>query len=150
MEEKFMKDIVLVSGGFDPVHSGHILLIQNAAKHGDVIVLLNSDSWLKQKKGKSFLSFKERKKIMGALKNVVDVIVFDDSDKTAIDGIKKVIKKYPNKKIKFANGGDRNNNTIPSPEMNFCKKNDIKLIWNVGGSNKANSSSWILKKWSKN
>jgi len=145
-----MKDIVLVSGGFDPVHSGHILLIQNAAKHGDVIVLLNSDSWLKQKKGKSFLSFKERKKIMGALKNVVDVIVFDDSDKTAIDGIKKVIKKYPNKKIKFANGGDRNNNTIPSPEMNFCKKNDIKLIWNVGGSNKANSSSWILKKWSKN
>ena len=141
-----MKQIVLVSGGFDPIHSGHIFLIQEASKNGDVIVLLNSDSWLVQKKGKAFLPFNERKIIMGSLKNVIDVISFDDSDKTCIAGIKKVIKKYPLNKIKFANGGDRNNDT--TPEFIFCDQNNVELIWGVGGNNKANSSSWILKKWS--
>ena len=140
-----MKQIVLVSGGFDPIHSGHIFLIQEASKNGDVIVLLNSDSWLVQKKGKAFLPFNERKIIMGSLKNIIDVISFNDSDKTCIEGIRKVIKKYPLDKIKFANGGDRNNDT--TPESIFCDQNNVNLIWGVGGNNKANSSSWILKKW---
>ena len=143
-----MKEIVLVSGGFDPVHSGHIFLIKEASKNGNVIVLLNSDSWLIQKKGKAFLPFGERKIIMNSLKNVIDVISFDDSDKTCVEGIKKVIEKYPLKNIKFANGGDRNDAT--TPESIFCKKNNIELIWGVGGNNKSNSSSWILKKWSEN
>ena len=143
-----MREIVLVSGGFDPLHSGHIFLIQEASRNGDVIVLLNSDSWLIQKKGKAFLPFAERKIIMGSLRNVIDVISFNDSDKTCIEGIKKVIKKYPQDKIKFANGGDRNNDT--TPESIFCYQNNVELIWEVGGNNKANSSSWILKKWSEN
>ena len=140
-----MREIVLVSGGFDPIHSGHIFLIQEASKNGDVIVLLNSDSWLVQKKGKAFLPFKERKIIMSSLRHVIDVISFNDSNKTCIEGIKKVIKKYPLDKIKFANGGDRNNDT--TPESIFCDQNNVDLIWGVGGNNKANSSSWILKKW---
>ena len=143
-----MRQIVLVSGGFDPIHSGHIFLIQEASKNGDVIVLLNSDSWLIQKKGKAFLPFNERKIIMSYLKNVIDVISFNDSNKNCIEGIKKVIKKYPLHKIKFANGGDRNNET--TPESTFCHQNNVELIWGVGGNNKANSSSWILKKWSEN
>ena len=143
-----MRDIILVSGGFDPLHSGHIFLIQEASRNGDVIVLLNSDSWLIQKKGKAFLPFSEREIIMSSLKNVIDVISFNDSDKTCIAGIKKVIKKYPIDKIKFANGGDRNNDT--TPESIFCNQNNVELIWKVGGNNKANSSSWILKKWSEN
>mgnify|MGYP006201199463 CR=1 FL=1 len=141
-----MKDIVLVSGGFDPIHSGHIYLIQEAAKHGDVIVLLNSNSWLTQKKGKAFLPFNERKIIIGSLKNVIEIFSFNDDDKTAIDGIKKVIKKFPHHKIKFANGGDRNNKT--TPEISFCEKNNIEMLWGIGGSIKINSSSRILKKWS--
>ena len=84
-----MKNIVLISGGFDPIHSGHIALIQEASKYGDVVVLLNSDEWLRQKKGKEFLSFKEREIILSSIKNVIEVIEFDDSDKTCIDGIKK-------------------------------------------------------------
>ena len=148
MESKSLKDIILVSGGFDPVHSGHIFLMQEAAKYGDVIILLNSDNWLKLKKGKAFLTFNERAIIMNAFKHVIDVIAFDDTDKTAINGIKIVIKKYPNQKIKFANGGDRNNKT--TPEISFCEKNNIELIWGVGGNNKTNSSSMILKKWSEN
>ena len=141
-----MKNIILVSGGFDPLHSGHIKLIQEASKYGEVVVLLNSDKWLRKKKGKEFLPYKERRIIMGAIKSVIDVISFDDLDKTCIDGIKKAISKYPSLKIKFANGGDRNDKT--TPETIFCEKNNIDTIWGVGGNVKSNSSSWILKKWS--
>ena len=143
--EKKMDNIVLVSGGFDPVHSGHIKLIQEASKYGKVVVLLNSDTWLKEKKGKEFLQYYEREIIMGSLKNVIDVIAFDDSDKTCINGIKKAILKYPKSIIKFANGGDRNDKS--TPETVFCEKNNIEAIWGIGGDNKSNSSSWILKKW---
>ena len=140
-----MRELVLVSGGFDPIHSGHIYLIQEASKHGEVIVLLNSDQWLKEKKGKEFLPFKEREIIMKSLKNVIDVLSFDDSDKTCINGLKIAINKYPNCKIKFANGGDRNNQT--TPEKKFCDENNITTLWGVGGKNKSNSSSQILKRW---
>ena len=142
-----MKNIVLVSGGFDPIHSGHIKLIQEASKYGDVAVLLNSDNWLCQKKGKEFLPFSERKIIMNAIKKVIDVISFDDSDKTCIDGIKKAKSLFKNKIIKFANGGDRNNNT--TPEKKFCDENNIETLFGIGGNDKSNSSSWILKKWNK-
>ncbi len=140
-----MREIVIVSGGFDPIHSGHIKLIKEASKHGEVVVLLNSDLWLQKKKGKEFLPFKERNIIMNELKNVIDVIEFDDGDTTCIEGLKKVKNKYSNSIIKFANGGDRNDNT--TPESIFCNENKIELLWGVGGNDKSNSSSWILKKW---
>jgi len=142
-----MNDIILVSGGFDPIHSGHINLIKEASKHGDVVILLNSDAWLIQKKGKEFLSYGERKIIMRALKNVIDVISFDDSDQTCVEGIRKAIEKYPNQKIKFANGGDRGDNTTPLSEKAYCEQNKVEVLWGIGGDNKSNSSSWILKKW---
>ena len=142
-----MNDIILVSGGFDPIHSGHINLIEDASKYGDVVVLLNSDTWLIQKKGKEFMPYEERKIILSALKYVIDVISFDDSDKTCVDGIKKAIEKYPNQKIKFANGGDRSKNTSPLNEKAYCEQNKVEVLWGIGGNNKANSSSWILKQW---
>ena len=142
-----MRELVLVSGGFDPVHSGHIYLIQEASKYGDVIVLLNSDKWLREKKGREFLPFIERETIMKSLKNVIDVLSFDDSDKTCVDGIRKAINKYPNHKIMFANGGDRNDKTSPDSEKKFCDKNNIATLWGVGGGYKSNSSSQILKRW---
>jgi len=143
--EKIMPDIILVSGGFDPIHSGHIKLINEANKYGDVVVLLNSDQWLRNKKGKEFLPFAERKIIMQNLKGVLDVIEFDDSDRTCVDGIKKAKSIYKDSIIKFANGGDRNNDT--TPEKDFCDNNDIQTLFGIGGDNKSNSSSWILKKW---
>ena len=142
-----MNDLILVSGGFDPVHSGHIALIEEASKYGDIIVLLNSDDWLRNKKGKEFLPFEERKIIMGSIKNVIDVLSFNDSDNSCIDGIKKAIFKYPNHKIKVANGGDRNEKN--TPETKFCNNNNIENLWGIGGNQKSNSSSWILEKWSK-
>ena len=143
-----MDDIVLVSGGFDPIHSGHIKLIKEASEHGRVVILLNSDQWLRTKKGVEFLPFKEREIIMSALKNVIDVISCGNIDETCIDGIKIAIDKYKNSRIKFANGGDRDNKT--TPESIFCNNNNIELLWGVGGNNKSNSSSWILKKWKEN
>ena len=140
-----MNKIVLVSGGFDPIHSGHISLIQNASKYGDVVVLLNSDSWLKRKKGREFLPFNEREIIMNSIKNVIDVLSFNDDDSTCIDGIRKAISKYSNYDLQFANGGDRNQKA--TPELDFCNKNNIELLWGIGGEEKSNSSSWILKKW---
>ena len=116
-----MPDIILVSGGFDPIHSGHIKLINEANKYGDVVVLLNSDQWLRNKKGKEFLPFGERKIIMQNLKGVLDVIEFDDSDRTCVDGIKKAKSIFKDSIIKFANGGDRNDNTTPGPEQEFSK-----------------------------
>ena len=143
--EQKMPDIILVSGGFDPIHSGHIKLINDANKYGDVVVLLNSDEWLQNKKGKEFLPFSERKIIMQNIKGVIDVIEFDDSDKTCVDGIQKAKSLFKNNLIKFANGGDRNNNT--TPEKDYCDKNSIETLFGIGGNNKSNSSSWILKKW---
>lgn len=143
-----MDDIVLVSGGFDPVHSGHIKLIQEASKYGNVVVLLNSDKWLQKKKGVEFLPFEERATIMMALKNVIDVISCGNKDDTCLDGINKAIRKYNDCKIKFANGGDRNDKS--TPESIFCLENNIELLWGIGGQDKSNSSSWILKKWKDN
>ena len=74
-----------------------------------------------------------------------DVISFDDSDETCTNGLKNAINKYPNHKIKFANGGDRNGAT--TPEKKFCDDNNIETLWGIGGKNKSNSSSWILKRW---
>ena len=140
-----MHDIILVSGGFDPIHSGHIKLINDANKYGDVVVLLNSDEWLRNKKGKEFLSFDERKIIMQNIKGVIDVLDFDDSDQSCVNGILKAKNMFKHNIIKFANGGDRNNNT--TPEKEFCDRNNIETLFGIGGNNKSNSSSWILKKW---
>jgi len=145
MEVKIKKDIVMISGGFDPIHSGHIRLIEEASNYGDIIVLLNSDNWLRNKKGKEFLPFEERKIILRSIKNVIDVMPCGIADSSSIDGIKSVILKYTKSKIFFANGGDRNNNN--TPEKLFCDQNGIETLWGIGGNNKSNSSSWILKKW---
>ena len=140
-----MNNIILVSGGFDPILSGHIKLIKDAGTYGEVVVLLNSDKWLTNKKGKAFLPFKERKIIMLAIKKVIDVIEFDDQDKTCVDGIRIALKKYDQKNVKFAIGGDRNTDT--TPEIDFCNKNNVEMLFGIGGSDKSNSSSWILRKW---
>jgi cytidyltransferase-like protein len=135
--------IAVVSGGFDPLHSGHIEYINKARSYGDeLIVCLNSDNWLIKKKGKNFLPFNERKVILENLKSVSQVISFDDSDGSARAGLECIAEKYPNSEIFFCNGGDRDKNSIP--EKNIPR---IKFIFEVGGNKKLNSSSTILDNW---
>lgn len=138
----------IVSGGFDPIHEGHIQLIKASAAASDgVIVLVNSDDWLQRKKGKNFHNIYTRKMILENLKGVIDVLEFDDADNSACDGIKRARQKYPDDTLAFANGGDRGKDSIP--EVSICKACNVDLVFGVGGENKANSSSWILKEWNK-
>ena len=137
--------IVLVTGGFDPIHSGHISYLNHADHLGDhVVVGLNSDAWLTRKKGRPFMSWRERMVVLDNLHMVGEVIEFDDSDGTACDAIRQVRARYPNDEIVFANGGDRTAENIP--EMVF---EDVEFVFGVGGDDKANSSSWILEDWKK-
>ena len=136
---------VLVTGGFDPLHSGHIAYFEAARLLGDRLVVgLNSDEWLGRKKGRAFMPLRERVAIVSNLRMVDDIILYDDSDNHSIDAINKIHKKYPQDQIVFANGGDRTRKNIP--EMS-CDLDCVEFVFGVGGSNKANSSSWILEDW---
>lgn len=140
------KRIALVTGGFDPLHSGHIEYFSEAKKHGDrLIVGVNSDQWLVRKKGNFFLPFRERACIVSNLKVVDDVIRFNDDDGTAIAAIEKVIEMYPEAEIVFANGGDRTATNIPEMEKFYTSK--VTFVFGVGGDTKRNSSRWILSRW---
>jgi cytidyltransferase-like protein len=135
--------VVLVTGGFDPLHSGHIEYFKAAKQLGYLLIVgINSDDWLIRKKSRAFMPFSERKFIIENLHQVHKVIDFDDSDNTAIDAINKVKQLYPKASIIFANGGDRTKDNIP--EMVF---DDVEFVFGVGGENKKNSSSWILEEW---
>jgi len=142
-----MKNIVLVTGGFDPIHSGHIAYFKAAKELGDsLIVGLNSDQWLRRKKGQEFMPWEERATIIDSLHTVDRVINFDDSDNSAKDAIKKVRAIYPQAQIIFANGGDRTKENIP--EMDLLQEMlHLDFVFGVGGAHKMNSSSWILQEW---
>lgn len=140
-----MKKIVLVTGGFDPVHSGHIAYLKAAKQLGDILVVgVNSNAWLIRKKGQPFMPLTERMAIIQELACVDFVIDFDDSDNSAKHAIWMVRQSYPRDTIIFANGGDRTDKNIP--EMDVIDDN-LKFAFGVGGFNKANSSSWILQEW---
>ena len=135
--------IVLVTGGFDPLHSGHIEYFKAARQLGDkLIVGMNSDAWLTRKKGQPFMPITERMSIIENLKMVDHCVIFDDNDGSSIEAINNVKMMYPNDTIIFANGGDRT--SINVPEMSV---KDVEFRFGVGGENKMNSSSWILREW---
>lgn len=140
-----MNTIVLITGGFDPLHSGHIAYFKAAKQLGDkLIVGVNSDAWLARKKGRSFMPIVERLSIIENLSVVDGCILFDDNDGSAKEAIRNVRQMYPDSHIIFANGGDRTQENIP--EMDIVDPN-LEFRFGVGGENKANSSSWILEEW---
>jgi cytidyltransferase-like protein len=138
-----MSTVVLITGGFDPLHSGHIAYFEAAKKLGDrLIVGVNSDAWLARKKGRSFMPHIERTAIIDAIGIVDQTIWFNDDDGSACAAIEKVKTLYPNNDIIFANGGDRTRTNIPEMSVE-----GVAFCFGVGGENKMNSSSWILEEW---
>lgn len=135
--------VVLCTGGFDPLHSGHVEYFRAAKRLGDILVVaVNSDSWLRRKKGREFMPSHERVRIIENLKMVDHCILFNDTDDHAIEAIRNVKMMYPNSEIIFANGGDRTADNIP--EMS---EPDVIFEFGVGGEDKRNSSSWILEEY---
>ena len=137
-----MKKIILVSGGFDPPHIGHVRMFKEASKWGDVVVAMNSDDWLMRKKGYVFMPWKERAEIIREFASVTVVTRFDDSDDTACNAIRKF------RPDAFANGGDRKKNN--TPEMDLCDELGIQMLWGIGGKDKPQSSSWLVDKLREN
>ena len=138
--------VVLVTGGFDPLHSGHLAYFRAAKKLGDILVVgINSDEWLTRKKGRPFMPFKERLAIIESLDMVDDVMSFEDKDDTACHAIFKLMCTSASRaEIIFANGGDRKKGAVPEEKIYHDK---VEFVYGVGGENKKNSSSWILKAW---
>lgn len=139
------KIVVAISGGFDPVHIGHIELMKEAKALGDkLVVIINNDNWLKKKKGFAFMDGKERKAIIEAIRYVDEVVLTDHKENTedmsVCDALKKVRPDI------FANGGDRKPDGDPIPEVELCEKLGIKLVYNVGHSGKIQSSSDLVKR----
>ena len=137
---------VLVTGGFDPLHSGHIAYFKAAKQLGTKLVVgINSDEWLARKKGKPFMPFQERLSIIKELSVVDRIISFNDDDNTACGAIFKLMATTgSSNKIIFANGGDRKQGAVPE-ESTYADK--IEFVYGVGGEDKKNSSSWILEDW---
>ena len=139
--------VVLVTGGFDPLHSGHLAYFEEAKKLGDkLIVGVNSDEWLTRKKGRPFMCFEERASIIREMEIVDKVIGFDDSDDSACHAIFHTLSTHGDIKVIFANGGDRTNTTTPE-YVTYGDMPKVEFVFGVGGEDKKNSSSWILDEW---
>lgn len=137
--------IVLVTGGFDPLHSGHIGYFKAARTLGDMLIVgLNSDEWLERKKGRAFMPWNERLCIVNNLSMVDEVYTFDDEDGSARQFIHQVRAHYPDAELIFANGGDRTAKNIPEMDVVDTR---LTFEFGVGGDDKKNSSSWILEEW---
>lgn len=144
---KIKKIVVAVSGGFDPIHIGHVRMFAEAKKLGDeLVVIINNDNWLRKKKGYVFMPQEQRKEIIEHIKGVARVIFTNHkknpTDMSACEALKKL------KPDIFANGGDRV--TTNTPEVTLCKKLGIQMSWNVGSGGKVQSSSCLVSATQKN
>lgn len=137
---------IILSGGVDCIHVGHVRMIKEASLYGKVIFIINSDEWLIRKKGYKFMTWNERAEIIAHMKGVVGIIKASDDDGTVCKTIEDLHKKgfIP---TYFANGGDRKQDN--TPEVALCNKLGIKLLWNIGGG-KIQSSSELIKKAAEN
>ena len=138
-----MKTVVVISGGFDPIHAGHVALIKSACELGEYLIVgINSDAWLTRKKGAAFMPWHHRAEVVSNLRQVDEVMDWEDWDNSAIGLLEKVKNKFPDDQIIFANGGDRT--AVNIPEMSVS---DIIFKFGIGGEDKRGSSSNFLQDW---
>ena len=139
----FFKKLSLVTGGFDPIHSGHISYFTRAKDFSDYLVVgINTEEWLTRKKGQYFQSWVERAEIIRHLNMVDAVISYDDSDDSSCEGIAKCLEIAET--VVFCNGGDRGKDNTPET-IRYNDDPRVQFEYGIGGDDKRNSSSWILK-----
>lgn len=126
--------VAVISGGFDPVHPGHISLIEQASAYGELIIGLNTDEWLVRKKGFSLMTWSERAIILRSIRGVSEVIEFNDDDETAISLLNKVKDRWPDREIIFCNGGDRKKDNVPEDVVD-----GIQFVFDVGNEKTTSS-----------
>jgi len=139
--------VVAVSGGFDPLHPGHVRMFKEAKALGDkLVVILNNDNWLVKKKRFNFMSQKERKEVLESIRFVDEVVIskhkHDPEDMSVTEELRRL------KPDIFANGGDRTKKNVPEDAV--CKRLGIKMVFNVGSGGKIQSSSALVDKAMKN
>jgi len=130
-----VKKTIAVSGGFDPLHVGHLRMMQEAAQHGLLTVIINSDEWLLRKKGYVFMPWEERAELIESYDFVNQVVKAQDEDRTVVKSLDELRPDI------FANGGDREN--INTPEARFCRENDIEMMFGIGGGKIQSSSTMV-------
>lgn len=139
MEKSGQEIVVAVSGGFDPVHVGHVRYFQEARTLGDkLIVILNDDEWLVRKKGYVFMPLEERIEVLRAIRYIDEIVVREPAEDTSINHMLEKLTIHI-----FAKGGDRTLENIPESEV--CERRGIKMVFGVGGSDKPQSSSWLVQ-----
>ena len=140
--------ISIVSGGFDPIHPGHIMMMKDCLKFSNYLIVgVNSNKWLINKKGNYFMDIQHRLYVVSSLNVVNETMEFEDDDKGSANNLLiKIRNKYSNDKIIFANGGDRSDSS-KILEFETAKKYNIDLKFGIGGSHKESSSSDLLKRW---
>ena len=143
------KIISIVSGGFDPIHPGHIMMMKDCLKFSNYLIVgVNSNKWLINKKGNYFMDIQHRIYVVSSLNVVNETMEFEDDDKGSANNLLiKIRNKYSNDKIIFANGGDRSDSS-KILEFETAKQYNIDLKFGIGGSHKESSSSDLLKRWS--
>ena len=135
-------DVIVLSGGFDPMHVGHLRMIQESAKMAEIVIAgVNSDEWLMRKKGYVFMPHEERVEMVQGARGISKAMAFDDDDNSACDLLRRVRALWPNFKVAFANGGDRTSDNIP--EIPVAEELDVHLIWGVGGGKVQSSSDLV-------
>lgn len=149
-------DVMILSGGFDPIHKGHVAMMRGAAELSYIVIVgVNSDAWLKRKKGYAFMDFEQRRYIVENIKGVSMAVGFDDNDDTAAELLMNVLSGVGaltgtngsfDLKMAFGNGGDRKDtNTIPTREVQICSQWGLEMVWGVGGGKVESSSDLIAK-----
>lgn len=146
----FMKTVA-ISGGFDPLHIGHIKLLEQARRLGDkLVVIINNDNWLKAKKGFVFMNEAERAALLKAMRDVDEVIISSHPENPSDMSVSAELEKL--KPDIFANGGDRDSSNAADPESSLykdtktCERLNIQIVYNVGAGGKIQSSSELVLK----